>query len=187
MTGSSGSSGAPASAGADGSSPARWRGLAPWLIALAGLIALSLVIGAPGSTSSSDLDPHSTQTGGTKAMVMLLSASGARVAITDQVPTSGTDVAVLLADTTSQHFTDQLQRWVSAGGVLVVADPDSSFVPVHASSNSSFGALDERIAAAPATSARSPASRWCCRRTAAGATGCPPDRVAASPPVTTRS
>jgi len=111
-----------------------------------GVLAVTLLVGAPSSSHGRDLDPASTQSDGTKALVLLLQASGAHAVVTDHVPPSGTDVAVLLADTTSRSFTDQLESWVEAGGVLVVADHYSSFAPPVESSPTPFGDAEIRVA-----------------------------------------
>jgi len=117
-----------------------WVGLG-----VAGLVG-ALVISSPGS-SAAHLDPSSTALGGTKALVDLLGESGGDVTVTSARPDATTDVALLLSDSTSPAMTDDLERWVRAGGVLVVADDRSSFVPPGRSRPGAFGL-------APATLAR---------------------------------
>jgi hypothetical protein len=118
----------------------RRRGWLPWAAGLAGLLVIALALGAPHTASTDDLDPHATDGSGTKALVLLLGQSGAHVQVTDRMPGPDTDVALLASDTTSQAQTSVLEGWVRAGGVLVVADPESSFVPVGAvSAGSPFG------------------------------------------------
>jgi hypothetical protein len=119
---------------------ARSRAWLPALAVLGGLVLLTLVLGA-GPDHPGDLDPRSTEAGGTKALVMLLEASGATVSVTDRLPAAGTDVALLLADTTSTRYTAQLRDWVEGGGVLVVADPYSSFAPPRTRPASAFSAV----------------------------------------------
>jgi hypothetical protein len=112
----------------------------------AGLLAVTLLVGAPSSSHDHALDPASTQSDGTKALVLLLQESGANSVVTDHVPAPGTDVAVLLADTTSRSFTDQLERWVEGGGVLVVADHYSSFAPPVDAAPTPFGDAEIQVA-----------------------------------------
>jgi hypothetical protein len=100
------------------------------LAVLAALVVAAIAVGAPRSSNSDPLDPASTASDGTKALVLLLRSSGAVVQVTSRMPDSSTRIALLLEDTTSQAQTDQLTRWVRNGGVLVVADPASSFVPI---------------------------------------------------------
>jgi Domain of unknown function (DUF4350) len=115
----------------------RSRAWLPVVAVLGGLVLVTLLLGT-GPDHPGDLDPRSTEAGGTKALVMLLEASGATVTVTDRQPPAGTDVAVLLADTTSTGYTSQLRSWVEAGGVLVVADPYSSFAPARTRAASVF-------------------------------------------------
>ena len=109
-----------------------------WVVAGAAVLIVALVISSPGS-SAAHLDPSSVQPGGTKALVELLDASGGQVSVTSAPPGSSTAVALLLVDTTSEAMTAALEQWVRAGGVLVVADPRSSFVPPARRAPSVFG------------------------------------------------
>ncbi len=114
------------------------RGWLPWLLGGIGLLVVVLALGAPRSSNGVDaMDPHATGPSGAKALVLLLQQSGAHVEVTSHMPGPGTDVALLAVDTTSQTQTDQLEGWVRAGGILVVADPASSFVPVGSTSSGS--------------------------------------------------
>jgi hypothetical protein len=92
------------------------------------VLVVALVISAPGS-SKTHLDPASTDPGGTKALVDLVNESGGQVTITSATPGPSSAVALLLVDTTSEAMTSDLEQWVRRGGVLVVPDPRSSFVP----------------------------------------------------------
>ena len=130
------------SAGTAGSPSGRRYGL--WALVVLGLLAVALVAGGP-STPGHSLDPGSTDSNGTKAMVDLLQDSGADVTVQDTSPGTSSDVAVLLSDSTSQAMTDQLERWVEAGGTLIVADPRSSFVPVATSSLDILGVTDRAV------------------------------------------
>jgi len=103
------------------------------------LVVLGALIFGPRSGSSDTNDPGSTATNGTKALVLLLRASGARVSVTATMPEGGTDVALLLSDTTTTTQRAQLRSWVAGGGVLVVADPSSSLAPEAVRANTLFG------------------------------------------------
>ncbi len=115
-----------------------------WALIVGGLLVVALVAGGPTAAGRS-LDPESTDGNGTKAMVDLLRESGAAVSIRDTTPDASTDVAVLLSDSTTQDMTDELERWVDAGGTLVVADPRSSFAAVATSDTSVFGVVDRKV------------------------------------------
>jgi hypothetical protein len=115
-----------------------------WLVIGVGLALVALVAGGPKAPGRS-LDPNSTSATGTKAMRLLLEDSGALVDVTDTAPGASTDVAVLLVDTTSSAMTDELQRWVEHGGVLVVADSRSSFTPATGGSTQVFGGVNASL------------------------------------------
>jgi len=115
-----------------------------WIVIGVGLMLVAVVAGAP-TVGGRSLDPDSTEANGTKALVELLEGSGAQVDVRDSTPTASTDVAVLLADSTSQAMTDELQRWVEAGGTLVVADPRSSFSATPVSSTSLFAVINDAL------------------------------------------
>ena len=127
------------------SARSRSRTWVPVALLALGLLAVTLVLGAPGTGHNGDLDPASTETGGTKALVLLLRASGAHVSVSDQPPPAGTDIALMLADTSSTTFSASVERWVEAGGVLVVADRYSSFAPRVASGTTPFGAAEVQV------------------------------------------
>jgi hypothetical protein len=115
-----------------------------WVAIVGGLVVVALVAGGPSSEGGA-YDPSSTSKLGTKALVLLLESSGADVAVRDVAPGAATDVAVLLSDSTSQAMTDDLQRWVEAGGTLVVADPRSSFSAPADARASLLGIVDTAI------------------------------------------
>ena len=102
------------------------------------VLVVALVISAPGS-SATHLDPASAAPGGTKGLVELVRASGGRATVSATAPDASTAVALLLVDTTSETMTAELDQWVRRGGVLVVADPRSSFVPPARAAPSLFG------------------------------------------------
>ena len=119
----------PAGSAESGRRPVRCRGRRSWLWALivGGLVVVALVAGGP-TAAGRPLDPASTDGNGTKALVdAARRVRGRRRRSATRRPTPSTDVAVLLSDSTSQDMTDELERWVDAGGTLVVADPRSSF------------------------------------------------------------
>ena len=116
-----------------------------WIAIVVGLLVVGAVVGAP-TVDEHSLDPTSTAANGTKALVDLLDGSGAQVEVLDTTPDDSTDIAVLLADSTSTAMTDELQRWVEQGGTLVVADPRSSFTATPVSDTSVFGAVHDTLA-----------------------------------------
>ena len=109
-----------------------------WVIVGAAVLVVALIVSSPGS-SAAHLDPTSASPGGTKALIDLLGESGGRVTVTTDTPGPSTAVALLLVDTTSEAMTADLERWVRAGGVLVVADARSSFVPPGRRAPTVFG------------------------------------------------
>ena len=133
--------------GAGAGSRGRW-GL--WVAIALGLVVVALVVGGPRAQGHA-LDPGSTSANGTKALVTLLDESGATVEVRDTTPGPDTDVALLLSDTTTQAMTDELLRWVQAGGVLVVTDPASSFSAAPSRSTGLFGFLDTDLSSGDCT------------------------------------
>ncbi|MGZ4683693.1 MAG: DUF4350 domain-containing protein [Acidimicrobiales bacterium] len=115
-----------------------------WAVIAVALLVVALVAGGPTAEGRS-LDPASTDANGTEAMVDLLRESGADVSIRDTTPDPSVDIAVLLSDSTSQAMTDELGRWVDAGGTLVVADPRSSFAATASSRTTTFGVVEGPI------------------------------------------
>jgi len=88
-----------------------------------------ILIALAGRNPTTPLDPDSTGSDGAKALVLLLDELSGPVKVFDKVPDSSVDVAVLLSDRLDQSAADALGQWIEAGGVLVVADPGSPFVP----------------------------------------------------------
>lgn len=100
----------------------------PLVLLAAAILGVVLLAGGPGRDGP-PLDPTSSGALGTKALVDVLDELGVRVRVTDGVAEDDT-VALLLDDAlASDEETDELRRWVSDGGTLVVADPLSSFTP----------------------------------------------------------
>jgi hypothetical protein len=94
------------------------------IAALAVLVAIGVIIGAPG-TNPPALDPSSTKPDGTKALVLLLQALGAHVHTGVVSPPSGSGVALLFEDHLDDHDRGALLTWIDAGGILVTTDPTS--------------------------------------------------------------
>jgi len=94
-------------------------------VVIVGLVLIALV----GRDSTAPLDPDSTQPDGAKALVLLLNEFTGPVRVLSSVPDSEIKVSVLLSDRLSPAAAGALSRWVDAGGVLIVADPGSPFVP----------------------------------------------------------
>jgi hypothetical protein len=121
------------------SARAEGRGVGGWVLPVVAIVGTFLVLVAIGGGSDSDsqepLDPRSDERLGTSALAALAEELGADVDVTDSLPdpdaggNGGADVLVLFTDTleTGQH--NQLERWIAAGGTLVVVDPSSSFTP----------------------------------------------------------
>lgn len=110
----------------------RLRRLAPWLALVVGLLLVGVVAGDPDDEGP-PLDPRSTAPDGTKGLVDVLGELGADVQVTDRVPDAGRDaagtVALVLRDDLADGQRIDLDRWVRAGGTLVVTDPGSSLHP----------------------------------------------------------
>lgn len=94
-------------------------------VVLVGVLLIVLL----GRSSTSPLDPDSTESDGAKALVLLLHEFAGQVDVLGKTPDSSIDVAVLLSDRLTSAAAAALNGWVDAGGVLVVADPGSPFAP----------------------------------------------------------
>jgi hypothetical protein len=106
----------------------------PLLIGAA-LVAVLIVIGliagdSDTSKSGPPLSPTSTSSDGTRGLVLLLSEFGADVRVGQRLPDDATHLALLLHDGLDDQARAQLEHWVSTGGTLVVADPDSPLAPL---------------------------------------------------------
>ncbi len=96
-----------------------------------------LLIVIIGAGSSEVLDPDSTNPDGAKALVMLLEEYATPTRVLEEVPGPEVEVAVLLVDRLDVAASAALDSWVFEGGVLVVTDPGSPFVPQIAGVGSS--------------------------------------------------
>jgi hypothetical protein len=134
------------------SATAERRGVGSWLLpvlALVGTFLVLVAIGGGSSSSDEPLDPRSDERLGTSALAALADELGANVDITDRLPDpdtmsnepAGSHVVVLFADTLETGQSNQLERWVQAGGTLVVADDASSFAPDQADAFGDAGDL----------------------------------------------
>ncbi|MGI8794417.1 MAG: DUF4350 domain-containing protein [Acidimicrobiales bacterium] len=105
-----------------------------WLpiAALLVLALLFVVLGGGGRDTGRPLDPASTGELGTRGLVLLLEELDANVSISNAMPGSTADVALLMSDDLAPADRQALRRWVEAGGTLVVADAFSDFAPLLA-------------------------------------------------------
>jgi hypothetical protein len=136
------------------------RGVAGWLVpvlALVGTFLALVAIGGGSSDSDEPLDPRSDDRLGTSALAALAGDLGADVRVTDRLPDpdamasepAGSRVVVLFADTLETGQSNQLERWVEAGGTLVVTDEASSFAPESVDSFGDAGDLGSTCDIAP--------------------------------------
>ncbi len=88
-----------------------------------------LLIALAGRRSTAALDPDSTEPDGAKALVMLLNEYAGSVDVLGDVPGPEIEVSVLLDDRLGDQAAAALDEWVTDGGTLVVADPNSPFTP----------------------------------------------------------
>jgi hypothetical protein len=88
-----------------------------------------VVVGRGGERSSEPLAPDSTSAQGLRAVVLLAESFGADVDVIDGAPKADRTVAFLPSDQFGRTDTSDMHQWVRNGGILVVADPQSSFVP----------------------------------------------------------
>jgi Domain of unknown function (DUF4350) len=112
------------------------RGTSTWVapvVAVGGVLLALVAIGAPGESSSEPLDPRSDERLGTSALVALADDLGADVDVVESLPDPDepgeTEVLLMFADLLDDGQRRRLDRWVRAGGTLVVTDPTSQFTP----------------------------------------------------------
>lgn len=103
------------------------RRVLPFALLAVAVLVIGLVT-RNGRTEGEPLDPRSTDELGARGLVLLLEREGAEVRLGGGVPPEGA-TAVVLRDQLNEQETEDLERWVRAGGTLVVADPLSSFSP----------------------------------------------------------
>jgi hypothetical protein len=95
-----------------------------WIAGVSLIAFLILLQTFSDESSSVPYDPESTRPNGTKGFVELMQRANARVE-RDSYPDG--DVAVIFYDTLDASETLQVERWVEAGGTLVISHPYSSF------------------------------------------------------------
>ena len=97
-----------------------------WIGLAALLVAVAVVTSGQRNETGHPLDPDSTDSLGTLALVELLERFGPSV-IRD-LPRPATATTLMLADQLTEEQRHQLEDWVSAGGTVVVTDPSSPLV-----------------------------------------------------------
>ena len=113
------------SAGGDGDGGSR-VGVTALLLVVAAVGMLLLVRARP---SPQPFDTRSEAGSGTRGLLLLLQQQGATVAVGRAVPQPGEGQRVLvLQDRLNDDQRDQLMAFADAGGVVVMADPGSTFV-----------------------------------------------------------
>jgi hypothetical protein len=104
------------------------RALGFWLVLAVMLLAVGLLSGRQAQQGD-PLDPDATNQQGTAALLALLEEYGAEV---DRgLPNAGTGTTLILADRMGDEQHRTIDRWVQAGGTLVVTDPGSPFAPTY--------------------------------------------------------
>lgn len=109
------------------------RGAAIVVGILAALVGGMWLIGSPAGDAP--LDPESHRPGGTSGLVAVLGELGADVEVDAPIPSAGAsassspDVALVLRDRLDDDQRSAIERWVEAGGTLVVTDPGSLLAP----------------------------------------------------------
>ncbi len=96
----------------------------PLLAVVGAMLAVGLVAGAPPADGP-PLDPTSTGSTGTKALVDTLRLLGADVSVQSGAPGPSATTALLLEDGLDDATRDSVAAWVEAGGTLVVTDVSS--------------------------------------------------------------
>jgi hypothetical protein len=86
-----------------------------------------MLLGAPAKDRP--LDPHSDESAGTSALVVLLRELGAKVDLDVGQPDADADVALMLRDQFNSAERSRLKSWTRQGHVLVVVDPSSPLNP----------------------------------------------------------
>lgn len=99
-----------------------------WLILAATVVLVVIVVGGAGGDGP-PLDPRSVNPDGAKGVVDVLESLGVEVELDRAVPSADSTAALLLDDRLISEDRDALRRWVSRGGVLVVADDRGSLAP----------------------------------------------------------
>jgi hypothetical protein len=94
------------------------------------LVAVGMMLLVRAAPDQQPFDPRSEADDGTRALVVLLERFGATVDVLRTPPSPGADGRVLvLQDRLNDNQRGQIDAFVRAGGVAVIADPDSGFAP----------------------------------------------------------
>lgn len=110
-----------------GARRSRHGGLLFVILLVGVLVLVALVAGSPRRPDRY-LDPKSPGPHGLKAMRDLVVSFGATFTVTSD-PVPDADVMLIAIDTVPDEALDRVQGWVDGGGVVVVTDPTSAFVP----------------------------------------------------------
>lgn len=103
-------------------------------------IAVAMLLLVRAKPEVGPYDPRSSRDDGARALVLLLESRGADVEISRSSPDVGTDERVLvLADRLTANQRSDLLDWIEAGGIAVVADPQSS---LHGGAGADGGAVE---------------------------------------------
>ena len=105
----------------------RGRGVALALAIAVVALGAMMLLGAPAKDKP--LDPHSDESAGTSALVVLLRELGAKVDLDVGHPDADADVALMLRDQFNSSERSRLKSWTRQGHVLVVTDPSSPLNP----------------------------------------------------------
>ena len=123
--------------GPAGPAPRPGRRKAAFVLVIGALLAAIALLARPHA-GGQPLDPKGTGPTGVKALVLLLRQVGGDVTVSAREPTSATSTVVLLEDTLDPARAGAIERWVRAGGTLVVADPSSSLAGAEIDEKSSL-------------------------------------------------
>lgn len=104
------------------------RRLLPYAALALAVVVLGLVA-RNGRNDGEPLDPRSTGPLGARGLVLVLERFGADVRLDEGPRPPAGAVAVVLEDRLSETERGRLERWVVAGGTMVVADPTSGLAP----------------------------------------------------------
>jgi Domain of unknown function (DUF4350) len=116
----------------------------PWVVLAVAVLLVALVGGRPAEQGN-PLDPDSPGPLGTKGIVEVLRALGARVTVSGDPPDTGAATALLLSDDLTAPARDRLLAWVGRGGTLVVADPSSAVTAARPVGTTRIGPLNAEL------------------------------------------
>ena len=103
-------------------------------------IAVAMVLVLRSRPGVEPFDPRSSRADGANGAVLLLEEYGASVSITSRAPDPGADERVLvISDSLNSSQRRDLLDFVEAGGIAIVADPDST---LHGGPGTDGGAVD---------------------------------------------